>query len=432
MKRCWSFLPVLLAINSGCDCGGEINLDFSCPQPEECYLPYGEENTTQNIILGKERLSAYSNQVCSFGVISCNEETQEITCENVKYPEEEICDGIDNDCNGEIDDGDDLFIRSFRSNNPCKETELGVCKNSDAQCVLGQWICIPPERLYGNEVCDGLDNDCDGDTDEDIEENFIYTGPPETLNVGECRAGIESCIDGQMVNFGMVTPIPEICGNEDDDDCDGVVDERENQRDQYDFALIIDTSGSMHSFLYSIRLALCDWQSDTRFQNSRFAILAVATDDIPYGARVVSDFVNAGDACDVIDNFLNSPLQTMAEEFQLDLILKTMTVGDEIEISWSANRERKIVLFSDEIPQFLMPPNPASNGLFPTIESKIDEIVEACTTTQTSVSVFTKFYAPWNVYWRDMVDSCNGYLEFLNFDHYVMLERLNYWFGEEC
>lgn len=431
MKRFWSCLPVLLVISHGCNCGFEEQFDYVCPQPVECYLPAGEDNIEKNIITGDE-LEDYKKEVCSFGQTVCDKNKKQITCENIDLAKPEICDGIDNDCNGEIDDGNHLILNRFNSDNPCRETQEGVCKLSEAYCEVGHWICRPPKDLYGSEVCDGKDNDCDGIVDEDIDDVFTYDGPPETLNIGECRAGVSTCIDGQIVSHGMVTPILEICGNQDDDDCDGLIDERENDHDEYDFALIIDVSGSMSSFIYSIRQALCDWQSDPRFQNSKFAILAVATDDIPYGARVVSDFVDAGNACYVLDNFFNSPLATMAEEFQLDLLLKSMTVGDEIDISWSSNRKKKIVLFSDERPQFLMPPNPDSSGLFPTVESKIDEIIQACTATETSISVFSPYFAPWNSYWRDMTDNCRGYLEFLSLDHSLMLDRLNYWFGDEC
>lgn len=431
MKRLYSFLPTLLLISHGCNCGLEEELESICPQPTECYLPYGEDNTEQNIITG-EKILLYKERVCSFGKTVCVQETQEVFCEGMQYAREEICDGIDNDCNGLIDDGEHLIVDEWKSNNPCRETEKGVCRFSEARCSMGEWHCIPPQDLYGDEVCDNQDNDCDGEIDEDIEENFIYTGPEETLNVGECRAGVEKCIGGQIVNFGMVTPVLEICGNGDDDDCDGLVDERERGHDEYDFALIIDVSGSMASYLLSVKQALCDWETDSRFQNSKFAIVAVGTNDLPYGATLITDFVNAGDACSFIHNYFASGVSSATAEYQLDAIIHAMTIGDEIELSWSATRKKKIVLFSDEEPQFLMPSNPGVNGSYPTTESKIDEITEACVTTETTISVFGVFTALWNTYWLEMTSNCNGYLEYLAQDSALMLDRLNYWFGDEC
>ncbi len=55
-----------------------------------------------------------------------------------------------------------------------------------------------------------------------------YTAPSETLGVGRCRAGAQTC--GPLGAWdrgcaGEVRPVAERCGNEVDDDCDGAVDE---------------------------------------------------------------------------------------------------------------------------------------------------------------------------------------------------------------
>lgn len=429
MKRFWILLLAPILIKVGCDCGGDVEIVFSCPPPEDCFIPKFEDNNEQNIIKG-ESLQQYSDQVCSFGKTVCDQENKTIKCEKIVYPTKEICDGIDNDCNGEVDDGEHLFVSRFHSQNPCKETQLGVCRDSHAKCVLGDWICIPPTDLYGSEVCDGRDNDCDGETDEDIEERFVYTGPPETLNIGECRAGIQKCEEGKLQNFGMITPINEICGNDDDDDCDGLTDEMENSPESYDFALILDISGSMSSYLYSLNVALCDWASTHRFQNSRFAIVGIAMNPhmgYDYGIGLITDFVDSGQACVVLDSFLGNPGANVPYEYQLDAILKSMTVGDHIDLSWSNTREKKIVMFSDEQPQWIQ-----TQDNIVVIEDKIAEIVESCTTTDTSISIFSPWGATWNIIWDDIVSLCRGYLEYLVFNPQEMIERLNYWFGEEC
>lgn len=80
------------------------------------------------------------------------------------------------------------------------------------------------------EKCDGLDDDCDHKIDEgcacvDGNATSCYDGPSDTLSVGACRAGEQRCEQGTWrACTGAVTPQQELC-NEIDDDCDGHVDE---------------------------------------------------------------------------------------------------------------------------------------------------------------------------------------------------------------
>ena len=79
-------------------------------------------------------------------------------------PAAEICDGVDDDCNGAIDD--DLADEGT----PCDITVAGVGTCTGAQVCQGAagWACVGPTPEP--EVCDFQDNDCDGTTDEDFKD----------------------------------------------------------------------------------------------------------------------------------------------------------------------------------------------------------------------------------------------------------------------
>ncbi len=88
--------------------------------------------------------------------------------------------------------------------------------------------CAPQDALRfpgANERCNGLDDDCDGDADEGVNRS-CYEGPEETAGAGACQLGTETCTDGEWSACeGQVLPEPaEICDSV-DNDCDGRVDE---------------------------------------------------------------------------------------------------------------------------------------------------------------------------------------------------------------
>ena len=152
-------------------------------------------------------------------------------------PDAELCDGLDNDCDGEVDNGFDLqndpnhcgncgFACDVANATPA--CDAGTC--AIAQCNAGfedqngdpsdgceAAGCVPTNG--GVEVCDNVDNDCDGTVDE----NLIRD--PCSVGVGACAApGIEVCFLGAFVCAGQPgAPAAETC-NSVDDDCDGVVD----------------------------------------------------------------------------------------------------------------------------------------------------------------------------------------------------------------
>jgi cysteine-rich repeat protein len=76
-------------------------------------------------------------------------------------PTAETCDGLDNDCNGVVDDGNP------GGGGGCSTGQPGVCGPGTVTCNGGSLVCVP-NQTPGTEVCDGVDNDCDGQVDNGV------------------------------------------------------------------------------------------------------------------------------------------------------------------------------------------------------------------------------------------------------------------------
>ena len=153
----------------------------------------------------------------------------------------EICDAIDNDCDGDVDDSAldastwyidydaDGFGSSSYTEQAC-EQPIGFTDN-DLDCDDTSALALPG----GIEVCDGLDNDCNGDTDEDSATDALtfyadtdsdgYGDPSSTQVACEVGSGfVEDDQDCDDTDSKVNPSATETCDGL-DNDCDGATDD---------------------------------------------------------------------------------------------------------------------------------------------------------------------------------------------------------------
>jgi hypothetical protein len=261
--------------------GASGSVIFACPSEDLIFsvktVPhFGDDYNIQNLLEpimnaisecadGETRQCGNDIGACEFGEQTCADGTWG-DCLGGTGPQTEQCNGIDDNCDGSTDEGCNCIDGEIQ---PCG-TNTGVCEFGQETCTEGEWgpctggigpqaeICngldddcdgeVPADEAdadtdgfgvcdgdcddlddsvgpQAEETCNGRDDNCDGSTDEDCacrDGDTLSCGLAE----GVCEPGVQHCESGAWGDCrGSVDPSSEVCGDELDNDCDGLTDE---------------------------------------------------------------------------------------------------------------------------------------------------------------------------------------------------------------
>jgi len=233
LKHCAVEIPNCLDDN----CNGLIDEGFppnACGKGAGCPIPPEicdgiDNNCDGNIDEGFDVGASCNNGLTGacrrVGLKECSADKMSTTCNlGGSAVAMEVCNGLDDDCNGLVDDG---LGPAQGVGVDCGIQGQG-CNKGVTQCVGGKIVCSSTSNPQA-EVCNGKDDDCNGLVDDGV-----FPGVGDTclcpgldasqVGVGICKAGKKVCkgVDGIQCD-GCVLPQPEICNGK-DDDCDGVAD----------------------------------------------------------------------------------------------------------------------------------------------------------------------------------------------------------------
>jgi hypothetical protein len=154
------------------------------------------------------------SDLCLEGTYSCSAGVQ--TCsDNDAENDLDLCNGVDDDCNAATPDGNDESWFGAA----CDGSDSDLCLEGSYSCSAGVQTCSDNDADNDLDLCNGVDDDCNAVTPDGSDESWIG----DACGVGACAGGTSICSGGSPACSTDDNATAEVCDGL-DNDCNGSAD----------------------------------------------------------------------------------------------------------------------------------------------------------------------------------------------------------------